>query len=130
MQQRVWMVEAAGGQFKEVDVPRVSPERGEVLIRIAASGVNPLDTKIRSGKAEHAKQPLPAVLGLDMTGTVEEVGAGVTGFRPGDEVFGLVGGVGGRQGTLAQFVNAMRTCSLTSPGSFPCARLRCFLSAP
>jgi NADPH:quinone reductase-like Zn-dependent oxidoreductase len=68
--------------------------------------VNPLDTKIRAGKAAHAKQPLPAVLGLDMAGVVEEVGSGVRAFRPGDEVYGMVGGVGGLQGTLAGFVAA------------------------
>lgn len=56
------------------------------------------------GEAAHAKQPLPAVLGLDMAGTVEEVGPGVTTFSPGDEVYGMVGGVGGEQGTLAEFV--------------------------
>ena len=77
-----------------------------MLVRIHASGVNPLDTKIRAGKAEHAKQPLPAVLGLDMAGTVEEVGPGITAFRPGDEVYGMVGGVGGLQGTLAEYVAA------------------------
>ena len=77
-----------------------------MLVRIHASGVNPLDTKIRAGKAEHAKQPLPAVLGLDMAGTVEEVGPGVTAFRPGDDVYGMVGGVGGLQGTLAEYVAA------------------------
>jgi len=77
-----------------------------VLVRVRASGVNPLDTKIRAGKAAHAKQPLPAVLGLDMAGVVEEVGRGVTAFRPGDEVYGMVGGVGGLQGTLAEIVAA------------------------
>ena len=106
MQHRVWRVETAGGAFVESELARVSLLPGEVLVRIAASGVNPLDTKIRAGKAEHAKQPLPAVLGLDMAGTVEEVGAAVTEFRPGDEVFGMVGGVGGRQGTLAEYVSA------------------------
>jgi NADPH:quinone reductase len=106
MQQRVWQVERARGPFEELEVSRRSLQAGEVMVRIGASGVNPLDTKIRAGKAEHAKQPLPAVLGLDMAGTVEEVGSGVTGFRPGDEVFGMVGGVGGRQGTLAEFVAA------------------------
>ena len=54
-------------------------------MRVQASGVNPLDTKIRAGKADHAKQPLPAVLGLDMAGVVEEVGAGVSALRPGNE---------------------------------------------
>jgi len=106
MQQRVWVVETPGGPFREMETARLVPGPGEVLVRIAASGVNPLDTKIRAGKAAHAKQPLPAVLGLDMAGTVEDVGAGVIGFRPGDEVFGMVGGVGGRQGTLAELVSA------------------------
>lgn len=106
MQQRMWVVKTPGGPFEQQEVPRPTPQSGEVLVRIAASGVNPLDTKIRAGKAAHAKQPLPAILGLDMAGTVEEVGEGVTQFRPGDEVFGMVGGVGGRQGTLAEFVSA------------------------
>jgi len=69
-----------------------------------ASGVNPLDTKIRAGKASHAQQPLPAVLGVDMAGIVEEVGLGVTAFSRGDAVYGMVGGVGGLQGTLAEFI--------------------------
>jgi NADPH2:quinone reductase len=68
--------------------------------------VNPLDTKIRAGQAGHAKQPLPAVLGLDMAGIVQDVGPGVTAFQPGDEVFGMIGGVGGMQGTLAEYISA------------------------
>ena len=103
---KAWVVETAGGKFTERELPRVPPKAGEVLVRIAASGVNPLDTKIRAGKAEHARQPLPAVLGLDVAGTVEEVGDGVMAFKAGDEVYGMVGGVGGQQGTLAEFVNA------------------------
>jgi NADPH:quinone reductase-like Zn-dependent oxidoreductase len=100
------MVETPGGPFREIEQTRPSPRAGEVLVRIHASGVNPLDTKMRAGKAEHARQPLPAVLGLDMAGTVEEVGAEVMAFRAGDEVFGAVGGVGGHQGTLAEYVAA------------------------
>ena len=87
-----------------MDLPRPTVSENDVLIRIQASGINPLDTKIRAGVAAHAKQPLPAVLGLDMAGTVEEVGSGVTGFKPGDEVYGMVGGVGGLQGTLAELI--------------------------
>ena len=49
-------------------------------------------------------QPLPAVLGLDMAGTAEAVGPEVTAFRRGDEVYGMVGGVGGLQGTLAEYI--------------------------
>ncbi|MFK5036980.1 alcohol dehydrogenase catalytic domain-containing protein, partial [Klebsiella pneumoniae] len=76
---------------------------GQVLVRIAASAVNPLDLKIRAGEASHARHPLPAVLGLDMAGTVVGTGPGVTDFGPGDRVYGMVGGVGGHQGTLAQY---------------------------
>jgi NADPH2:quinone reductase len=76
---------------------------GQVLVRIKASGVNPLDLKIRSGKAPHAKHPLPAVLGMDLAGTVEAVGDDVNAFAPGDEVYGLTGGIGGLQGSLAEF---------------------------
>jgi NADPH2:quinone reductase len=103
---KTYVVEVANGPFQEVDVTKPEPGPGQVLVRICASGVNPLDTKIRAGEAHHAKQPLPAVLGLDMAGIVEAKGPGVTEFQPGDEVFGMVGGVGGLQGTLAEFVVA------------------------
>jgi NADPH2:quinone reductase len=101
---RAYVVEHPDGPFTPVDFPRPVPSTGQVLVRICASGVNPLDTKIRAGKADHARQPLPAVLGLDMAGVVEEVAADVISFRPGDEVYGMVGGVGGLQGTLAEMV--------------------------
>jgi NADPH:quinone reductase len=103
---RAYVVEHPEEAFTQVDLPRPTPSAGQVLVRVHASGVNPLDTKIRASKATHAKQPLPAVLGLDMAGVVEEVGPGVRAFRPGDEVYGMVGGVGGLQGTLAEFVAA------------------------
>jgi NADPH2:quinone reductase len=101
---KAYIVETANGPFRQVELPTPVPASGQVLVKICASGINPLDTKIRAGEAGHAKQPLPAVLGMDMAGIVETVGPGVTAFRPGDEVFGLVGGVGGIQGTLAEFV--------------------------
>jgi NADPH:quinone reductase-like Zn-dependent oxidoreductase len=106
MEQKVWLVESPGGDFRETVVPRPEPAANQALVRIAASGVNPLDTKIRGDRAPHAKQPLPAVLGVDMAGTVEAVGSDVIAFKPGDEVYGMVGGVGGLQGTLAEFVAA------------------------
>lgn len=100
---RALTVEVAGGDFLSATVPVPMPQQGQVLVRIIASGVNPLDTKIRAGAAAHAQQPLPAVLGIDMAGVVVLAGAGVTAFRPGDEVYGMVGGVGGVQGTLAEY---------------------------
>jgi NADPH2:quinone reductase len=101
---KAWLVESPDGQIREAIVDRRGPGAREVLVRISASGLNPLDTKIRAGEAEHARQPLPAVLGLDMAGTVEEAGSAVTAFKRGDEVYGVVGGVGGLQGTLAEFI--------------------------
>ena len=103
---KIYQVQEANGPFVEVEVPTPIAKAGEVLVRIHASGVNPLDTKIRAGQGGHAKQPLPAVLGLDMAGVVEAVGEGVTAFQAGDEVFGMTGGVGGHQGSLAEYFAA------------------------
>ena len=101
---QAYWIEELNGEFRKRDTPRPTPKTNEVLVRVHASGVNPLDTKIRAGQAAHAKQPLPAVLGIDMAGVVEEIGSGVTAFGLGDEVYGMVGGVGGLSGTLAEFV--------------------------
>ena len=100
---RAAVLDAYGTPFRMAAVTRPTPAPGQVLVRIAASGVNPLDTKIHAGAAEHARHPLPAILGIDMAGTVEALGAGVTRFKPGDEVFGMTGGVGGNQGSLAEY---------------------------
>lgn len=100
---RAAVVTTADGVFELQERARPSAQAGQVLVEIHASGVNPLDTKIRAGKADHARQPLPAVLGLDLAGVVVAVGAGVEGFAVGDEVFGMTGGVGGIQGSLAEY---------------------------
>ena len=100
---RALLVQEARGAFEDVQLPRPVAGPGQVLVRIHASGVNPLDTKIRAGAAAHARQPLPAVLGMDLAGVVEAVGPGVSRFRVGDEVYGMTGGVAGLQGSLAEF---------------------------
>jgi NADPH:quinone reductase-like Zn-dependent oxidoreductase len=76
-----YIVDEPGGKFRKTDLPRPALRPNHVLVRIRASGVNPLDTKVRAGKAAHAKQLLPAVLGLDMAGTIEEVGPNVTALQ-------------------------------------------------
>jgi NADPH:quinone reductase-like Zn-dependent oxidoreductase len=114
---RAFMVNKPGGPFQEIELPRPKPLAGQVLVQVHASGVNPLDIKIREDKAAHARQPLPAVLGLDMAGTIAEVGHDVTRFRPGDEVYGMVGGVGGLPGTLAEFVVASADLIALKPKS-------------
>ncbi|MET3965373.1 MULTISPECIES: zinc-dependent alcohol dehydrogenase family protein [Bradyrhizobium] len=88
-------------RLSTVSTPEVGPR--EVLVRVRASAVNPLDTKIHAGAAAHARHPLPAILGIDLAGVVEQTGRDVTRFKPGDEVYGMTGGVGGVPGSLAEF---------------------------
>lgn len=100
---RAAILDAHGEPFRVASVSRPEPAPGEVLVKIAASGVNPLDIKIQAGAAAHARHPAPAILGLDLAGTVELLGKGVTRLEVGDEVYGLAGGVGGLQGSLAEY---------------------------
>lgn len=87
------------------DAPRPEPGPGEVLIRVRASSVNPLNWKIRSGQmAGIMPLTLPLILGLNAAGTIEAVDSGVTAFRPGDEVYAGVGMT--RDGSYAEYVTA------------------------
>lgn len=97
------VLEEFGAPLVQKELAQPAAGTGQVLVKIKASGVNPLDTKIRAAQAAHARCVLPAVLGLDLAGVVEQVGPGVTGFAPGDEVFGMTGGVGDIQGSLAEY---------------------------
>jgi NADPH:quinone reductase len=97
------VLNAFGEPMRRADIARPVAGPGQVLVRIKASGVNPLDIKIAAGQAAHARTVLPAILGLDLAGVVESVGAGVTAFKSGDEVYGMVGGIAGVQGSLAEF---------------------------
>ncbi|MBK1696425.1 zinc-dependent alcohol dehydrogenase family protein [Rhodovibrio salinarum] len=91
-------------KLAEVDDPR-QPGEGEVLIKLAAASVNPVDTKLRGGGREIAPEP-PTVLGCDGAGTVVAVGPGVSRFQEGDTVFGCMGGVKGHGGTYAEYILA------------------------
>jgi len=97
------VLKSYNGALERTSIVRPTPSSQEVLVRIRASGLNPLDLKIRAGAASHARHPLPLVLGIDMAGIIEAVGDDVTAFHVGDEVYGMTGGVGGIQGSLAQF---------------------------
>jgi NADPH:quinone reductase len=72
--------------FEESDVERPGPGPGEVLVRAAAVGTNPVETKFRAAGASMGLEA-PIILGTDVSGVVEEVGPGVTDFSPGDEVY-------------------------------------------
>ncbi len=85
------------------DLPRPEPQGSQVLVRVGAVAVNPVDTYVRSG-AIAFPLPKPFIVGCDLAGTVEGVGPAVTRFQPGDRVWGSNQGLLGRQGTFAEYV--------------------------
>jgi NADPH:quinone reductase-like Zn-dependent oxidoreductase len=73
----------------EIDnLQRPTPGPGELLVRVAAAGVGPWDALIREQKSV-VNSPLPLILGSDLSGVVEATGAGVTGFKTGEQVYGV-----------------------------------------
>ena len=77
-------------ELKYEDFQDPTPGEGEVLVRVAAASINPIDWKIRSGvMKEYFPFEFPAILGRDVSGVVRAVGPGVEGFVPGDKVFAL-----------------------------------------
>jgi NADPH:quinone reductase len=111
------ILDAPNTPFRVGPIARPEPTARQVLVRINASGVNPLDTKIYAGQAAHARHPLPGILGITMAGVVEAVGAEVSRFRRGDEVYGMTGGVGGQQGSLAQYAAVDADLLATKPAN-------------
>jgi NADPH2:quinone reductase len=85
------------------DVPTPAPQAGEILVKVAAAALNPIDTYVRSGMVAMAL-PKPFITGSDVAGTVAAVGAGVKRFKVGDHVWGSNQGLLGRQGTCAEYV--------------------------
>jgi len=89
-------------QLQEVPNPGVPVGSTELLVRLVAAGINPIDTKLRKRGTFYPEQ-MPAILGCDGAGVVEAVGAGVQGFRVGDAVYFCNGGLGGHQGNYAEY---------------------------
>jgi NADPH2:quinone reductase len=96
--------EAPGGPevIRYGELPRPEPKAKEVLVKVGAVAINPIDTYIRSG-AVTMPRPTPYIPGSDLAGTVEAIGSGVQRFKPGDRVWGSNQGLLGRQGTFAEF---------------------------
>jgi NADPH2:quinone reductase len=84
------------------DLPRPTPGTGEVLVKVAAVAVNPIDTYIRAGMV-NMPLPKPFIIGCDLAGTVEEVGPNGKRFQKSDRVWGSNQGLLGRQGTFAEY---------------------------
>ncbi len=98
--------------LEELEVPQ--PRDDEVLIRVHAASVNPVDYKIRAGGFPAVKQDsLPRILGRDLSGTIERCGRAVTGWKAGDEVYAMLDG--GGKGSYAQYVSLAATLCAPKP---------------
>ena len=100
--QAAYITETGGPEQIQVDeLPNPKPGAGEVLVRVQAASVNPIDTYIRGGLVA-MELPMPFVIGSDLAGEVIEVGEGVSGWTAGDRVWASNQGLLSRQGTSAE----------------------------
>lgn len=98
------------------DAPRPAPGAGEVLVRIHAAAINPLDWKIRAGHVKDwLRYTLPLIPGWDFSGVVESVGADTTQWKVGDQVYGLADI--SRDGTYAEYVTVRASTIASKPKS-------------
>ncbi|MET8618413.1 NADP-dependent oxidoreductase [Streptomyces albidoflavus] len=114
------------------ELPRPVPGPGQLLVRVVASAVNPVDLEVRSGsKADHITHDFPMILGWDLAGVVEECGSGVARFAPGDRVVAMSAQLATGVGTHAQYVvldaglaaRAPHTAELAHTAALPLAGL-------
>lgn len=107
---KAMIINAFGGSdvFEVAEIAKPEVKAGHVLVKVAATSVNTVDTMIRQMGEDLAplSPALPGVLGMDFAGTVEAVGEGVSEFAVGDEVYGCAGGLADLQGTLAEYMLA------------------------
>ncbi|PMB53429.1 alcohol dehydrogenase [Fischerella thermalis CCMEE 5201] len=103
-------------QLQDVTNPGVPVGETELLVRLRAAGVNPIDTKLRKRGTFYPNQ-MPAILGCDGAGVVEAVGAGVQKFRVGDEVYFCNGGLGAHQGNYAEYTTVDERFAAHKPTS-------------
>jgi NADPH2:quinone reductase len=102
-------------QLHEIAKPDL-PSAHHVRVKLAAAGINPLDTKLRA-KALYHPDKLPAILGCDGAGIVDEVGSEVTRFKTGDAVYFCNGGIGDEPGNYAEYTTLHEEYCATSPAN-------------
>ena len=107
-------IHAYGEPVRVEDVPRPAPGSGDLLVQVRAASVNPVEFKIRDGKVKTLiKDKFPLTLGNDLSGTIVEIGAGVSRFKPGDEVYARLDK--DRIGTFAEFALVRETAASLKP---------------
>ncbi|MGK7927865.1 MAG: zinc-dependent alcohol dehydrogenase family protein [Spirulina sp.] len=107
--------------FKTIDLPVPEVPPHHVLIRVAATSINPVDVKIREGVIPDIAPDFPAVLHGDVAGAIASVGEGVEDWQVGDEVYGCAGGVKGTGGALAEYMLADARLVARKPSSLTMA---------
>ena len=97
---------------QHVEIDRPEPRPGEMLVKVHAAGVNPVDWKIRSGAGQRMGMTLPIYLGGEITGTVEKLGDSVSGWEEGDAVYGII-----KSGGFAEYAAAPAAAMARTPAS-------------
>ncbi|WP_458097075.1 NADP-dependent oxidoreductase [Roseomonas sp. WA12] len=105
------------GVLRPVDIDRPEPGLGEVLVKVHAAGVNPVDWKIRGGAGQRLGLTLPIHLGGEIAGTVEKLGEGVSGLEEGEGIFGMV-----RTGGFAEYAIAKAADVVRKPANLDFVR--------
>ncbi len=113
----IQMAEAGGPEVLKVkEVPDPKPGENDVLVELKAAGINPIDYKLRTRGTLYPDR-LPAVLGCDGAGIVQEVGKKVQRFKKGDEVYFCYGGLGDHPGTYARYAAVPEAAVAKKPAS-------------
>ena len=102
-------------QLRDIPMPEL-PSPYHLRVKLAAAGVNPVDTKLRA-KPIYFPDKLPAILGCDGAGVVEDVGSAVMRFKIGDPVFFCSGGIGNEPGNYAEYTTVHEDFCATKPSS-------------
>ena len=97
-------------QFEDVERPE--PQAGEVLVKVHAAGVNPIDWKIRGGAGQRMGMSLPIRMGGELVGTIEKLGTGVDDFKQGEAIFGMV-----HTGAFAEYAVAKAVDMVRKPSN-------------
>ncbi len=101
--------------LRDLEIPEVSSPL-HLRVKLAAAGINPLDTKLRAKPIYYPDQ-LPAILGCDGAGVVDEIGADVTRFKVGDQVYFNNGGIGLEPGCYAEYTTLHEDCCAAKPAN-------------
>ena len=117
---KAWIFRRYGGPevLEWAELPDPVPGKGEMVVRVVAAALNPLDWKLREGHFRWMTTGrLPRGVGYDYAGVVEAAGEGVTRLKPGDAVVGIVNPMAARNGTMAERVCATEALATAKPAS-------------